>query len=51
MLEEEGQVGGKSRSEREKQSEDHDKRPALHAVLVAGRPLVTPAGSDPLRIN
>jgi hypothetical protein len=33
MLEQKGQVGGQCRSEREKQSEDHDRRPALHAVL------------------
>jgi hypothetical protein len=33
MLEQKSQVGGQRRSEREEQSEDYDKRPALHAAL------------------
>jgi hypothetical protein len=34
VLKQKARFGGQSRSEREKQSEDHEKRRASHAVLV-----------------
>jgi hypothetical protein len=38
VLEQKGQVGGHRRSEREDQSEDHDKRPVWTPCLLTVRP-------------